>query len=425
MFLPRRFHWSVGLALAIVIGLAALLPFLLSGVEVFHSKVDGGGLAASLGAEETLIFLRTSSPKIAQGFLTVLKTDRELPELAESNHYEMGLQKQSDANVWVLATVDGFGQMTSVMTPTVTTTTLSAAERPLSRDPQFRRLAQPNKEVFFARPHVFSSFPLFYSLLTPAPNLTLTWDSAGTMGTLTLANAQFRLPSLPELPPIPVSDAPLLYKATLVPYVWFAESGRALKKIDPAEADGITGIGLAMLKKYTGSTDLQSFLSMIRAVSVQLTKEEGDTTPFITGSVRSSADLQTWLAAVRSEQVTGAVRTIDLLGENTRTDITVAESDQYEVLTGWELTPMTGERDFLLVTKERQFMMGLSTLVRDQIQAGGSSTVTQGSINLLWAKNILDLPSDVLPAFLGSEDGQLMWTVEQKGGDRVFTWSLQ
>jgi len=425
MILPKSV-WLTVLALIIVGGVFVLTTMLLPNLSMIPQALDRGGLASIIETEQARVLLRTRSVRIIESAMTLLGIEEEIPELPDRGHYELALLTQSGLTVSAIAAVDQFGEIVSAHAGGVSVTSAPTATRPLSRDAHFRRLSRGGDDLLWFRSDAIHNIPIFHALLAPASDISLRWNDDGRSGTMTLAGASVRSGMSTHSTPSVQSGSDILFRGSIALPGWFGASWSTLEDTNPDLAAGLRGIALAYLQRETGSTDLSMILALIRGqpFSMLLTREaDGSVTPFIAGSVRSPRDLTTLLAMLRSRNAAGTVRTIDLLGENVRTDLILDSDGETSTLGDWEVAPLS--TDLLFAARGREFLLGSMESIALIATSSIEQVSSRGVLDLSWAVRMLDLPTETLRSILGSEEGSVAWDMKERGSTRVVEWAFR
>lgn len=429
MLKSASLSWPLSLSLALVALILAVLPFLLTVTESLHDAWDGGGLAALVDADETVAFFRTESPNLASSFLRFLQAERELPLLDGGGVYELAMMRAgSGETMWVYAISDATLHVKILVSPVGIIQNIPEPLRPLSRETSFHRFIRSGtREFLWFRPQaVPESSSALRALLSPASVGLLTWAEDGTAGSLTLVGSPDTVQKERTIGPFPPADASTVFFGSVSSSGWMRSAWETLLEIDPGLADGIEGIGLALLRRTTGSTDLLSFLRDTgdAPFTVMLSKDGTSTIPFVAGAMRSSEATEEGKQRVRSEHAVGLVRRIDLLGENVRVDVSASGSE--EVKHGeWVLTSLSDAGTYVAATNGNRFLIGTSDAVVAALDGGGTVSSFAGSMEIDWAVRTLGLPVDLATIFLQNQKTRIMWNFHQGALERSYDWRFE
>jgi|GEM_PF-3616489 len=427
MLHPPRISWPLALSLAVIAGILALLPFFLSTVEDVQQSLDGGGLAAQTNGESAVLFMRTGSSELFASVLSVLTIESALSPLVGNDVYELvGARNGTGALAWTLARTNIHGHVQESFSSLLETGSLLALERSLEHTKEFRRLvSSKEREVLWVQPSVFKdASSLLYALLAPAHLSLLRLEGDGSYGNAQFFGASPTLHDARALWPFPNPNNEKL-RGFFSLDSWVQKSWMALSEHDPALAEGMEGIVLSLLERVTGSTDLTGLLKDIGSEPffLSLKKERDGSIPFVSGKMRSAAALEEWKKRVSASNAIGVTRSIDLYGENVRTDIRLNESEEV-TLGDWTLTPMNTAGTYLLAVRDRQFLIGETELLTRVMTEDTRGAMDQ-SIDIEWMLSFLGLPTALQETFLQSEHGSMQWEIDPKEYPPILRFSFQ
>lgn len=420
---PLKLSWPISIALAVVAGLLALLPFTMSLVDQAHRALDGGGLAKALESTEATLFLRTRSTSLVNSVLRALD-DEPVLTLSSDDQYEWALLSTASGTTWVLSVTDVRGQILSLQTPQGLVSTLPEPASPLSRLPSFRQsIRRSSADTLWVQPGVLPGSPLLRSLLAPMDALTVSIQPDGAHGQAVLSGVRVSQPGDVRTVAGDGRDGLVLQGVfSLSPAL--AESVFALRDLDEPSFTGLRGVLLALVHRITGSTDLDALLAAIgqKPLFLSIARTRGTYDVFLSGSMRSGSEVQRWMDLVRSTHAAGSVRTVDLLGQQRHTDIVQDPTSTLQTEGEWQIAD-AGE-GYTVATRDMQFVIGSRELVTQAIEEDRfyrSATV----IDLEWAATALGVPSSLVPELLGKAKSTLSWGRTPNESTPTYDWALQ